>query len=157
MASKRAKSKGKQINPHYWVFCEGDTEEAYVCLLRAHYRLPIEVVAKVFGTSISARCIKSHKMGKPSTHKDKDFLLYDADRPDVIRRLAEIKNAVLLVSNPSIELWFLFHYKNISGEITTTKCINEITNRNRKEYKKGFICIFQLKSIPAFQLTKHPT
>lgn len=139
MAYRRAKSKGKQINPQYWVFCEGETEEAYICLMRAHFRLPIEVVTKVIGSSISARAIKSHKMGKPSTHKDKDFLLYDADRPEIVRRLTEIKDAVLLASNPSIELWFLFHYKNVAGEITTTKCISEISNRTRKEYKKGFI------------------
>lgn len=139
MASKRTKSKGKQINPHYWVFCEGETEEAYVCLLRAHYRLPIEVVTKVFGTSITARCIKSHKVGKPTTSKDKDFLLYDADRPDVIDRLQKIKDTVLLASNPSIELWFLFHYKNVSAEITSAKCIKEISNRIGKEYRKGFI------------------
>jgi len=139
MASKRAKSKGKQINPHYWVFCEGETEEAYVCLLRSHFRLPIEVVTKVIGTSITSRCVNSHKKGKPTTSKDKDFLLYDADRPDVIAKLKQIKDAVLLTSNPSIELWFLLHYKNVACEITTDKCIKEISNRTRKEYKKGCI------------------
>jgi len=139
MASKRAKSKGKKINPHYWVFCEGETEEAYVCLLRAFFRLPIEVVPKVLGTSITARCINRHKKGKPTTSKDKDFLLYDADRPDVLNRLKQIKDAVLLASNPSIELWFLLHYKNVTGEITSDRCIKEIANRTRKEYKKGFI------------------
>lgn len=139
MASKRTKSKGKQIKPHYWIFCEGETEEAYVSLLRVHFRLPIEVVPKVLGTNISSRCITSHKKGKPATSKDKDFLLYDADRPDVIAKLKQIKDTVLLTSNPSIELWFLLHFKNISGEITTDACIKEISNRTRKEYKKGSI------------------
>lgn len=44
---KHRPSKGKKINPHFWVFCEGETEEAYIYWLRARYRLPVEVVAKV--------------------------------------------------------------------------------------------------------------
>jgi len=30
MKSKSKASTGKRINPHYWVFCEGETEEAYL-------------------------------------------------------------------------------------------------------------------------------
>ena len=37
--SKRNKPKGKRINPTYWVFCEGKTEETYVAYLRTKYRL----------------------------------------------------------------------------------------------------------------------
>lgn len=35
--SKRRKSKGKQINPTYWVFCEGETEKEYVSFLRTKF------------------------------------------------------------------------------------------------------------------------
>lgn len=59
MSSKRRASKGKRINPHYWVFFEGETEEAYIHFLRSEYRLPIEIVSKIAGSSISSRFIQS--------------------------------------------------------------------------------------------------
>jgi hypothetical protein len=35
MIRKRVESRGKKINPHFWVFCEGKTEEAYVAFLKS--------------------------------------------------------------------------------------------------------------------------
>ena len=40
---RRKKSLGKKINPTYYVFCEGDTEEEYIKHLKHHYRIPIEI------------------------------------------------------------------------------------------------------------------
>ena len=132
-------SKAKKINPHFWVFCEGETEEAYVKHLRTQFRIPIEIVPKIVGNKITERFIKSYKKGKPLHSKDKDFLLYDADVKAVLGKLKRFKSAILIASNPSIELWFLFHYKNQKGSITTDKCIRELSNRNRIKYKKGLI------------------
>ena len=139
MANKRALSKGKIINPNYWVFCEGETEEAYVCFLRSTYRIPIEIVPKVVGNKITSRFIKNYKQNKPTHKKDKDFLMYDADVTATLEKLKAIKSTELIASNPSIELWFLLHYKNQTGSITTTECIKELSNRNRNTYKKGVI------------------
>ncbi len=137
--TKRHESKRKSINPHFWVFCEGETEEAYVCWLRSKYRLPIEVVTKVVGNKITGRYIREYKKGKPVHEKDKDFLIYDADVSETLRRLLEIPTAVLIASNPSIELWFLYHYKSQTTEITTENCIGELIRRNRNKYVKGII------------------
>ena len=139
MASKRTTSKGKKINPHYWVFCEGETEEAYVAFLRSKYRIPIEIVSKIVGNKITSRFINKYKQIKPTHKKDKDFLMYDADVPETLERLKAIRSAVLIASNPSIELWFLLHYKNQTAHITTRECIKELSNRNRNVYKKGII------------------
>ena len=46
------KPRGKSINPTFFVFCEGETEEQYVCYLRSKYRLPIDIDAKVAGNRI---------------------------------------------------------------------------------------------------------
>ena len=139
MASKRNASKGKKINPHFWVFCEGETEEAYVCFLRSKYRIPIEIIPKIIGNKITQRIIKNCKQGKPTHEKDKDFLMYDADVPEILDKLQSIKSTVLIASNPSIELWFLLHYKNQTAEITSQDCCRELSNRNRNIYKKGII------------------
>lgn len=139
MVSKRRASKGKKINPHFWVFCEGETEEAFICFLRSKYRIPIEIVPKIVGSKITPRFIANFKQGKPIHDKDKFFLMYDADVVQILEKLKAIKSAVLIASNPSIELWFLLHYKNQTANITTNKCIKELSNRNRNAYKKVVI------------------
>lgn len=139
MGRSRHASKRKRIRPHYYVFCEGKTEETYICFLRSKYRIPIEIVTKVTGSNISNRLINSHKRGKPIHEKDKDFLVYDGDVPEVLDRLQNIESVTLLVSNPSIELWFLYHYKNQTAVISTEECIRQLENRNNGQYKKGAI------------------
>jgi hypothetical protein len=139
VSSKRQASKGKKINPHFWVFCEGETEEAYVRYLRAEYRLPLEIIPKIAGCDINSRYIQSYKKGKPTHKKDKDFLVYDADVPETLERLIHIPSVLLITSNPAIELWFLLHYKNQTAQITEDECIRQLSNRNHNNYKKGFI------------------
>lgn len=139
MVSKKSASKGKKINPHFWVFCEGETEEAYVCFLRSKYRIPIEIVPKIVGNKITQRIIQNSKQGKPTHDKDKNFLIYDADVQQVLEKLKSIKSTVLIASNPSIELWFLLHYKNQKANITTENCIRQLSIKNRNIYKKGVI------------------
>lgn len=141
MASQRRVSKEKKINPHFWVFCEGKTEEEYVRYLRSEYRLPVEIVSKIAGCDINEEYIRNYKVGKPIHEKDKDFLIYDADVKDILEKLKKIEKVELIASNPSIELWFLLHYKNQTSNITTDKCIGELCNRNRNSYKKGVIDI----------------
>lgn len=139
MHSKRQASKGKKINPHFWVFCEGETEEAYIRFLRSEYRLPVELIPKVAGWSINERFINSYKKGKPIHEKDKDFLFYDADVHEVLDKLKCTYKTILVVSNPTIELWFLLHYKNQTATLSGDDCIRELSNRNRNNYKKGKI------------------
>lgn len=139
MKRKRQASKGKKINPHFWVFCEGETEEEYIGFLRSEYRLPVEIIPKVAGSSINERFISSYKNGKPIHKKDKDFLIYDADVPEVIDKLKKIDKTILIISNPTIELWFLLHYKNQTATLTGDECIRQLKNRNRNNYKKGVI------------------
>lgn len=139
MSRSRRPSKGKKINPQFWVFCEGKTEETYVCFLRSKYRLPIEIIPRVTGSNIDEKLIKRHKRGKPRHEKDMDFLMYDADVPEVLERLKKLKSINLLASNPSIELWFILHYKNQKAHITADACIKEISKRNKNTYKKGIL------------------
>jgi len=137
--NKRRTSKRKSINPKFWVFCEGKTEKSYVEYLRTKYRLPIKIIPEIVGSNISSKLISKHISKKEKHPKDKIFLLYDADVNEVLQRLQQIKNAKLLASNPSVELWFLLHYKNQTANITEEDCIRQLSNRNRNNYKKGYI------------------
>lgn len=139
MARGRRKPKGKKINPTFFIFCEGQTEEAYINVLKAEYRLPSIIIhSKVKGLDISARFIKEYKKNKPSDPKDRTFLFYDLDTPGIYSRLVQIDGCKLLISNPSVELWFLLHYKNQTASINSDRCCKELEKEN-KEYKKGTI------------------
>jgi len=140
MASrKRQASKGKKVNPKFWVFCEGKTEEAFVCYLKVRYRLPFKIIPKIIGQNISDDLIDRHKHKREIHSKDKTYLMYDADVSNVLERLKNIKNAKLLASNPTLEYWFLLHYKNQTAQIREEECIRQLSNRNQNKYKKGLI------------------
>lgn len=112
MASRKRKApKGKKVNPKFWVFCEGETEEAFIYYLKAKYRLPFKIIPKIIGQNISDDLIERHKNKKETHIKDKTFLIYDADVPDVLNRLKAIKKGKLLATNPTIEYWFYFTTK----------------------------------------------
>jgi len=137
MERKRRAPKGKEINPTFFVFCEGETEVAYVNFLKRHFRLPsIQIHSRVSRNNITAGYIENYKADKPQHEKDIDFLMYDLDAPAVFERLKGISDAILLVSNPCIELWFLLHYKNQKATCESSFCMRELKNRN-KNHRKG--------------------
>lgn len=139
MSSKRRKPRGKKINPTLFIFCEGETEVSYINFLKTEYRISsIHIRPKISGNKITTEYIKNYKKDKPTDNKDMVFLLYDLDVPEILARLSKIDNSILLVSNPSIELWFLLHYKNQTASTNNTYCLKELKNRN-KSYKKGLI------------------
>lgn len=130
--------KGKSINPTFFVFCEGETEEQYVCYLRSKYRLPIDIVAKVAGNRITSEYISNYKKTKVNHSKDKTFLIYDLDVSEMLSKLQKIPDAIIIASNPCFELWFLLHYQEQKSAITTIEC-NSKLKYHHKAYKKGII------------------
>ena len=139
MANRRKASKRKKINPTLFVFCEGETEKAYVNFLKSLFRIPsIHIQPNIGGNNITTEYIEKYKQNKPTHEKDINFLIYDLDVPEILQRLLKIKNSTLLLSNPSIELWFLLHYKNQTANANSVYCCKELNNRNRI-YKKGVI------------------
>ncbi len=138
MARHRKPSKGKKINPTFFIFCEGKTEEQYIRFLKSQYRIPLVIDSKVKSINISERYIQNYKKGKLSHKKDKTFLLYDLDVKDVLEKLSKFNDTILLLSNPCIELWFLLHLKTQNAEINCKRC-NYDLNKNGGGYKKGVL------------------
>ncbi len=131
-------SKGKQMKPNFFVFCEGETEIAYVKFLRSLYRAPIQVIPKKGKSNISEDFIVKSKNEYVQTDQDKVFLMYDLDVDGMLEQLQKISNAELLVSNPCVELWFLLHYQEQKAEITSEKCVQKY-QKVSKGYKKGVL------------------
>ncbi len=136
MGRKARISKGKQMKPNFFVFCEGETEMAYVKFLRSLYRAPIQVIPKKGKSNISEDFIAKSKNEYVQTEQDKVFLMYDLDVDGMLEQLQKIPNAEPLVSNPCVELWFLLHYQDQKSEISSYQCIKKL-QKVSKEYRKG--------------------
>lgn len=52
--------------------------------------------------------------------------MFDLDVDGMLERLQKIKDAILLVSNPCIELWFLLHYDYYCSALDTSVCIDRL-------------------------------
>ena len=138
MGRKARISKGKQMKPNFFVFCEGETEIAYVKFLRSLYRTPIQVIPKKGKSNISEDYIERSQNEYVRTEQDKVFLMYDLDVDGMLEHLQKIPNAELLVSNPCIEIWFLLHYQEQKADITSEKCVQKY-QKVSKGYKKGVL------------------
>lgn len=71
MARNIRKSKVKRMRPIFFVFCEGETEVAYVNYLKSKYRLPVEIIPKKSDSNISCRYIENCKKSYFTTTSDK--------------------------------------------------------------------------------------
>lgn len=144
MARRRREPRGKKINPAFWVFCEGESEVAYLNFLKQHFRLSsLQIHTRVSKNNISRKKIDNFKQGKEIDPKDQDWLVYDADVEAVVNRLKAIGDSNLVLNNPCIEFWFLLHCKNQTGYLTTQGALRDITNRY-KDYNKKLLS-FKLK------------
>jgi hypothetical protein len=135
---KREASKTKKINPVYYIFCEGETEDAYVSFLKQKFRVNIKIKSKITGQKISESLIKNYikEISKGiSSEDDKTFLMYDVDSEEIKNRLLSLKNSIRLFSNPNIELWFLLHFRNQRAYINSNNCIRDLKGFN-SEYEK---------------------
>lgn len=136
MGRKAKQPRGKKMNPTFFVFCEGKTEAAYVDLLRRSFRVPVEIIAKVSDSNISQRYVEQCKRDRFTTKNDKAFLMFDLDVAGMLERLQKIDDAILLLSNPCIEYWFLLHYKDVNRELTSAECLAMLKNVD-STYSKG--------------------
>lgn len=133
-------AKPRKMLPLFLVFCEGDTEEAYINFLRQNYRIPIKIIPKKIGSEISQKLINRYK--KELTGKSESiqiFLLYDGDVNSVVENLRNC-DGILLLSKPCIEIWFLAHLIKISEtEISSDNCIKCLMKQPGFEnYKKAY-------------------
>jgi hypothetical protein len=142
MKKERSPRPPRKMRPVFLVFCEGDTEETYINFLRQKYRLPIKVIPRITGISISPDIIRRYIQAEKISPDDKmlvSFLMYDLDRTDTAVKIAVCKGSINISSNPCLELWFLLHSIVQNASISTDDCIDKLKNTTPDwaYYKKG--------------------
>lgn len=141
MRERRFK-KSKKPKKVFLVVCEGETEEEYVNMLKRHYRLPIAIKTKVSGNIVNTRLVNQY-IKELSLDKDdccEVFYIYDADIESVVSRLLKMPGKAIL-SNPTIELWYLLHSKDFCRYIESGAVIKQLADSHSvwKAYSKGFL------------------
>ena len=140
MGRQIRKSKGKTMKPNFFVFCEGESEVAYISHLRSQYRAPIQIIPRKSDSNISVRYIENCKREYVVTKNDKTFLMFDLDVDGMLEHLLSIPDAILMVSNPCIELWYLLHFEKCHAELTQNVCIKKL-KRHLEHYTKGTLAL----------------
>lgn len=150
MARERAERPARKMKPVYIVFCEGETEENYVTVLRVSYRVPVKIVSKITGQKISRALIERHEQAERIIKGDviTSFVMYDLDVPNVSEQLSKC-DAILITSNPCIELWFLLHGYDQRVEIATDACVRKLkqVSPDWSTYEKGSLSERQKKAL----------
>jgi hypothetical protein len=143
MKKERHQRPVKRMKPAFLVFCEGETEEAYVNFLRQKCKLPIKVITHVTGLALSQsiinRYIKVEKIGR--SDRITSFLMYDLDIKDNVEKIAACRDSISISSNPCVELWFLLHSSDQNAFISTNACIEKLRKAaiEWECYKKGIL------------------
>lgn len=106
MGKIREKRPSRTMKPVFVVFCEGETEEAYLDFIKQTYRSPFKIIPKVEGGKITRHLIQARcrELKISKNENIQVYLMYDMDKPDITAKLLQLK-AHLLLSNPCIELW----------------------------------------------------
>ncbi len=146
---RERKSNPRKMRPQFLVICEGETEDAYINFLKQRYRLPIKIISKIIGNSISKRLINIHKKElSENPSKIKTFFMYDGDVPEVLETLKKC-DGIMLISKPCIEIWFISHYKRTpETELSSDACVKQLCSINGwEQYKKAMLTIKQQDSL----------
>jgi len=142
MKKKRNKRPPRKMNPVFLVFCEGETEEAYINFLRrGEYHRPVKLISHIIGLSITPNKIKRYMQAEQIGPSDKiaSFLMYDLDAKGITEKLAACNNSACITSNPCVEFWYLLHNDVQEAAVSTDACIEKLkkSSPDWANYKKG--------------------
>ncbi len=140
MVSRRVGSAIRRMRKIAVVICEGETERAYINLLKSWFRSPIKVYHHVEGTKITPDLVKNrvdeHRLS--ADDEIQSFLMYDLDVSEITEKLVACKTE-LLGSNPCFELWLLLHVREHRQNLNTSNVIKELKRSSAiwKSYEKS--------------------
>lgn len=149
--------KTKKAKPHIYVFCEGESEQAYTDFLKEHFE-DVAVIKKPKSTGLFE--FAKQKFNNDATYKsnaeitDEIWFFYDVEKKDIgkvearqkiineLRRLRKRPNirVRLLMTTACIEYWLMLHYKcfapSIETEAEKDKMLRSVVAKE-STYEKG--------------------
>lgn len=148
MRARRFK-KTRSAHRVFLVICEGESEEAYVNVLKQFFRLPITIKTKVSGNAINKRMADKYiqELGISGKADYEVFYIYDSDVDVVVDKLLSLPEGTVILSNPCIELWYLLHMREHNRYSNSKEIINHLIASGNiwKNYCKGILSPEQRK------------
>lgn len=136
----RNKQESRNENPYYLIACIGEkTEKHYIEFFKQKFRLPNTFHVKACGSEPRdfLKKVEEYKKNQEKENGEpykKILLVFDHDNfhhlKNSIDKIKQ-KKYEYFISNPSIEYWFLLHYKYTTKEF-------ENANKCEKELKKCY-------------------
>lgn len=147
----------KQLKPLIYVFCEGESEQAYTDFLKEQFA-DVVVIKKPKSTGLFDFALQ--KFQKDSIYKnnieviDEVWFFYDVEKKDInkwderqtiIKKLRKLKREPnikvrLLMTTACIEYWLMLHYKHFAPSIETEADKNNMLKAvvsKEPTYEKG--------------------
>lgn len=115
--------------------CEGESEEAYLNMLKQKYRLPnvkIKVVAAdLSGESLIKKAIETMNYH----HVKRGYVIFDRDEhkfPELQRckKLADNNNISIIFSSVDFEIWILMHFEPVTRSYTRKELEKKLSGKN---------------------------
>lgn len=138
---ERRYKKRRRAHRMFLVICEGETEEAYINLLRNHYRLPITIKTKVLGNRVTSRLVKQYVKELGVSEEDCQVVyVYDGDVPEITERIRQLEGKTV-ISTPCIELWFALHARECRHPYSSEEIVKFLVGSNPvwDSYVKGIL------------------
>ncbi|MCD8387337.1 MAG: RloB family protein [Bacteroidales bacterium] len=136
MARRPRTSKGRPTNPNFFIFCEGESERAFIDMLRTTYRRPVQLIPIKSKANITERTISSALKHFDTTPNDLSYLMFDLDVEGILEKMQRISTARHLLSSPCFEYWLLLHFEAHPTPISTSECLKRLA-KFAPWYRKG--------------------
>ncbi len=147
----------KQLKPLIYVFCEGESEQAYTDFLKEHFN-DVAVIKRPKATGLFEYAKQKFKNDKSYSNNvevtDEIWFFYDVEnkdinklssRQEIINELRKLKKKPnikvrLLMTTACIEYWLMLHYRCYAPSFETQADRTEVLNAviaKEPTYKKG--------------------
>lgn len=125
---RRQQAPPRKMKDVFLIFCEGQTEEAYIDMLRRYFRAPIHIVSSIQGQSVSKHLMDEYKRSMQLNPSDRvsTFLMSDLDVAELLPWLQNC-DVELLASNPTIELWFLLRSADSHAAVASKDVVHNMS------------------------------
>lgn len=132
MARKRKRTK--KIAEVIYIFCEGESEEAYLNMLKQKYRLP-NVKVRVVASDLSGeRLVKKAIETMNYHHIKRGYVIFDRDEHkrselEKCKKLADKNNISIIFSSIDFEIWILMHFEPVNRPYTRKELENKLSGK----------------------------
>lgn len=142
----RKRKNKKALAQLIYIFCEGESEEVYLNMLKQKYRLP-NVKIKVVAADLSGKRLVEKAIETMNYHHiNTGYVIFDRDEHkrqelEECNKLANKNHISIIFSSIDFEIWILMHFEAVTRSYTRKELEQKRSGKNyfNTDYK-NFKC-----------------